>query len=201
MAKEGQIGTPIFSYDRFQDVSLADLRIAVDYFTSYLDDTVIPRQDNMPLPSTHAAGVLITCRGEQHTLGWDEFVAVAVPRGDMVFLSSHDRPSIPRRLGIPLLTRKHPLERPPEEYSGQRNKLENINATWLHLDCRTHRNTGEMWGLAPFQWQSNVGNVVVVREDGQDITPRQVEALCIYSQREMGPMFEEAFCRIANDEV
>ena len=142
---KGRIGWPECIYNRHQDVSLAGLRVAVDYFTKHNEDKLILRQDNAPLPSTHAPGVLVTCRGEQRLRRRAGFVAVAVPKSDLVFSSPDDRPSIPHGLGIPISARKHPLVHSPEECLGgnQWRELENISATWLHQDCRTHQNTGK----------------------------------------------------------
>ena len=39
-------------------------------------------------------------------------------------------------------------------------------------------------------WQNEVGNVLVVHSDGQDIITQQVEALCEFYQLKMQPLFE-----------
>ena len=54
-------------------------------------------------------------------------------------------------------------------------------------------------------WQNNVGNVLVVRSDGQDVTTRQVEALSRFCQFKMQPLFENAlgggFVEMTREEV
>lgn len=178
-------------YDIYCDVSLADLRIAVDYFISYADDWVTHIEGDEQISTDSARGVKITCRGDQSEFGWDPFVAVAVPRRGQIFLAPQSRPSLPRRLGVSLRVSKC---QPDQAWIGNKSatsRFDNVYATFLHLDCNPQLNN-EAWGWAPPEWQNKVGSVVVVREDGEDLTPRQVEALCVYCRQKLGPLFDDA---------
>ncbi|KAI9858377.1 MAG: hypothetical protein M1813_007481 [Trichoglossum hirsutum] len=52
--------------------------------------------------------------------------------------------------------------------------------------------TEDSWGVAPMRWQDRVGSVLVVRQEGKDITPQHVEALCRFCQYKLSPLFAES---------
>jgi len=49
----------------------------------------------------------------------------------------------------------------------------------------------EGFGYAPYEWQLSVHNCLVVRVDGEDITPYQVEALSHFTQHHLAEAFED----------
>ncbi|KAI1381998.1 hypothetical protein F4677DRAFT_400513 [Hypoxylon crocopeplum] len=65
---------------------------------------------------------------------------------------------ISRMVGIPLLLRKE-----PEKFTLWGNQ----QACWMMVNLNIDDPT---WGFAPLKWQLDINNVVVVREDGQDLS-------------------------------
>ena len=47
------------------------------------------------------------------------------------------------------------------------------------------------WGWAPSYWQNDVGDVVLVRLDGQDLTVSDAELLCRFCEWKLQPLFED----------
>jgi hypothetical protein len=47
------------------------------------------------------------------------------------------------------------------------------------------------WGWAPMYWNSEIGNVWAVREDGQDLAVNDVAMMCHFARRKLQRMFED----------
>ena len=179
----------------YEDVALVDLRIAVDYFRTYHDETVDDLEHYRGPLDDIVKGVKITCVGDQKHFGMDQYVAVAVPKRDLVFLAGYSQPAIPKLVGFPITVRKYPPDqaRKDDPYAFAnaygRAAYTNVAATFLHLDAVP---SSPSWGWAPMMWQDGVGSVIVVRTGGKtDVSPRQVEALCQFCLR-MLPFFEDS---------
>ncbi|KAL3446068.1 hypothetical protein BJX65DRAFT_309308 [Aspergillus insuetus] len=63
----------------------------------------------------------------------------------------------------------------------------NVEAAYLNIDLDPAR---PCFGWAPPYWQTNVGQVVAVREDGKDLTKRDISMLCHYATHRMQPAVE-----------
>lgn len=159
------------------DIDLNDYRDVVDYFTSY-------RNAGSRTSGPIVKGVKISCRGEQTTFGTAKYVAVDVPKDHPVFNS----PIAPMSelVGLPVRARKYPADRRWRDNTVS-DVFENQAVTFLH---QTTDVTSSAWGWAPFQWQNEIGSVLVVRSDKKDITTHLVEALCHFCQNKMQPLFE-----------
>ena len=179
MKKEGLSIDPRF----YLDIDMRDYRDIVDYFISYGAD--FPMEDgnvrggnkNQYKKGGNVRGVKINCKGDQ--LKFPKFAAVDVPAGHPVFL--YPIAPISKLVGMPLHTWQYPLD------SACQDNPENVPATFLHLN--TDESSGDWWGWAPMKWQNNVGNVLVVRNDNQDVSVQQVEALCHFCEFKMQPLF------------
>ena len=80
-------------------------------------------------------------------------------------------------LGVPVRVRKL-LPQPAWKDSGVMNMYENQEATRLFRDMGPEHE--DFW--LDFQvLDLGVGSVLVVRDDGKDLTPQQMEGLCHYS--------------------
>ena len=175
---------PGLAPSHYMDIDMQDYRDVVDYFISYANDSVedgqLGRDRNRKL-----RGVKIHCKGDQNTFGTDVYSAVDVPKDHPIF----DDPVAPisRLVGMPIHTRKYPPDKLWTDSLG--DPTENVPATWLHLVVDPN-NQG--WGWVDLPWKTDVGNVLVVRSDGQDVTTRQVEALSRFCQFKMQPLFENA---------
>ena len=162
------------------DINMQDYRDVVDYFITYANESV---QDGELGGDRNSKlrGVKIHCKGDQRAFGTEVYSAVDVPKDHPIF---HDPIApISQLVGMPIHTRKYP----PDKL--WKDSYMNVPATFLHLVADPSNNG---WGWAPMMWQNNVGSVLVVRSDGQDVTTRQVEALSRFCQFKMQPLFENA---------
>lgn len=166
------------------DIDMQDYRDVVDYFIAYANESVqdgeLGRDRN-----TKLRGVKIHCKGDQRTFGTDVYSAVDVPKDHSIFYGPIA--PISQLVGMPIHTRKYPPDKLWKD--GLFAPDENVPATFLHLVADP---SNSWWGWAPLSWQNDVGSVLVVRSDGQDVTTRQVEALSRFCQFKMQPLFENA---------
>ena len=162
----------------FADIDMQDYRDVVDYLFSYANESVQHRIGK-------CRGVKIHCTGDQETFGTGVYSAVEVPKDHLIFYGPIA--PISQLVGMPIHTRKYPPDKLWKD--GLFNPTENVPATFLHLVADPSDN---WWGWAPMSWQNDVGSVLVVRSDGQDVTTRQVEALSRFCQFKMRPLFENA---------
>lgn len=140
-----------------------------------------------PYSAPPVKGVIISCSGDNHALGADKFIPVDVPGFDPVF--SADKPTTLSMLGVPVRVRKLPPH-PTWKDIGVQNMYQNQVVTELFKAMDPERDD---FGEAPLHWQLSVGPALVVRDDGTDITPQQVEALCYYCWEHTTDMFQAAW--------
>ena len=133
-------------------------------------------------------GVRISCSGDIRVLGVNKFKPVAVAVFDPVFKA--DKSTSSEMVGVPLRARKIPPH-PAWKHSGEPGVYENQEATRLFRDMDPEHGGG--FGIVSWSWDLGVGSVLVVRDDGKDITPQQVEAVCYYSWQHTTDMFQAAF--------
>lgn len=65
----------------------------------------------------------------------------------------------------------------------------NQNAAFLMIQTDPER---EDWGWAPFYWNIEIGNVLVVREDDSDLSVDELKLMCYFIRQRLQPMFEDA---------
>lgn len=173
MKKKGPGIDPLF----YTDMTMEDFRDTVDYLSSY----------NTPRATTpigKTKGVKIACRGEQLVLGSPEYTAIDIPRDHPVF--STPIVSISKFVGLPVRVFKYAADKRWKDSRDVNDVFRNSPATFLHLEADTSK---ESWGWAPWYYQNNVGNVLVVGNEG-DVTTEQIEILCRFCQFKMQPLFE-----------
>ncbi|KAI4868639.1 hypothetical protein F4820DRAFT_409074 [Hypoxylon rubiginosum] len=83
---------------------------------------------------------------------------VRVPRNHPIRNGDGDISPISRLVGMPLRLRKN-----AERFADWGNQ----KACWMMLNINIDDPT---WGFAPFEWQIDINNVIVVKEDGQDLS-------------------------------
>ncbi|MCJ1343142.1 hypothetical protein MMC31_001333 [Peltigera leucophlebia] len=173
----------------YEDMTLADLRVAVDYFISYGNESVHALDIRGINLKSNVKGVRINCEGDQK-LKAKKFVTVTVPRDHAVFLATSGPVEITRLIGCPLHVRKYPADlrwkSNADEYGYER--YENQIVTYLHINADPR---SQQWGRAPREWDSP-GSVFVVRQDGKDIWPKQVEALFKFVHSRLEPLFKDS---------
>jgi MYND finger len=177
----------------FEDVTLGDLRSAVDYFSRYRDESVEDLEAFHDMTEPIVKGVRISCDSDRRISGADEYTPIGV-RADHIMFFAGDRPRMPELMQIPILVyliepdRLQEVEAWAEDDT--RPSYATTSVTFLFLDANPKSTS---WGWAPFKWQENFGTVIVVREDRKKITPRQVEALCCYCHYKMQPLFQDSY--------
>ncbi|MCJ1317836.1 hypothetical protein MMC15_003163 [Xylographa vitiligo] len=109
----------------YEDITVADLRHMVDWFSSYIDLGQYSTR-------TKVQGVKITCEGNRivshNPMPW---IAVTVPQDHPVF-KQKTPPEISRLVELPLLVKKYPLDR---AWKDHRQSYDNVQTTFLHVNA------------------------------------------------------------------
>ena len=175
-------------YLTYEDITLADYRIAADYFRLYgnLEEGIHELDNNETPPSDHLCGVIVTCEEDRKLFGKPEFIPVSIePHALVLTVLDVSYPSIPRLIGIPLRTLM--LDRQglndPTKKKGSRHDAQtpSTNPTAVHLHKLTDIHD-DWFGFADKKWMFDVPNVLVLpREKNSVITPQLIEVICRYS--------------------
>jgi hypothetical protein len=167
------------------DMTMVDYRDVVDSLTGYRDMTTDPHQNRVE----KVKGVKISCLGDEVAFQAKKYTAVDVPTDHPVF--AEPTTPISARIGLPIKAHKSPPDRRWSALgcSGRECPYNNQAATFLQMCVDP---TEDSWGVASMRWQDRVGSVLVVRQEGGDITPQHVEALCQFCQYKLSPLFAES---------
>ncbi|KAK6537605.1 hypothetical protein TWF694_011785 [Orbilia ellipsospora] len=180
--------------ETYADITLTDFRHIIDHFMSYnLKNT----RDVPPNPLDHAVasirGVKICCYGEQKLHGSEEYVSVEVPKSHLARVGvGVEMSPISNLLGLKLnLWKYDDLESWFDVPGWDENHGPdgNPNAAFMMIETDSK---SEMWGWAGFYWDSGLGNVLVVREDGKDLDVEEVRMMSYFSRFVVSPMIEDA---------
>ncbi|KAK6447149.1 hypothetical protein FP744_10003399 [Trichoderma asperellum] len=177
-----------------RDLDMDDFRHIFDYFLSYnySPATVI---------ETFIEAVRINCLGDQKIGNKPAFKPVEILSTDPIF-NNHDVSGIASRIRLPIFTRRNPPNL--AWVNDEDNKIfntscpfNNQDATNLHLCCDPNASLNSETGalgcrLASFEWQMDVGSVLVVRQDRKLLYPLHVEALCKYCRYDIMPLFSHS---------
>lgn len=152
----------------------------VEYFTSYDHESAQDLEIRGFSFGSKAKWGRINCEGDQR-FGVEKYAAVAVPRNHMVLLANTGPVEISRLIGCPLLVRKYPSDRRwIDDVSGYSNQ--SVIFVQMNTDPRSQH-----WGWAPPEWDGP-RSVLMVHQDGKDISPKQVEALSDFAQSRLQPL-------------
>ncbi|KAK2731022.1 hypothetical protein FQN57_003713 [Myotisia sp. PD_48] len=182
------------AYDSYGDITLSDFRHLIDYIVSYRSTVIHGSvQEHAPRAITVIRGVKISCYGEIKLHGCEPFVSVDVPRAARATLGQGNESQISSRLGRPLLLWKDPdyefREGPP---GWPENTPPDSNPNAASLMRRIHLEE-EGWGwVVDFHWLTDIGNVLVLREDGEDLRIEEVEMMCRFSTNILQRRIEDA---------
>ena len=179
------------SPDKYQDIALADARVVVQHFKNYGNMTSKTNEmsELKHLPSYKAAriitdygcplgdGVRIACLGDTKFLGFQKFTAQNIYQETRKVVETCQ---ITMRMGISL----------DLHYIDSKARWGNIDVETLDFDPEENN---EVWHLSHYNEDSQVstwsghGSVGVLRRDRREITPEQVEAICLYCQHQLYP--------------
>ncbi|OJJ85389.1 uncharacterized protein ASPGLDRAFT_168477 [Aspergillus glaucus CBS 516.65] len=192
-------GLPHESYD---DIALADFRHLIDYLVSYRSTQI---RESLQCPNIRAPtairGVKICCYGEIKLHGTEAFVSVEVDRATRIGLGDGAISLISSRLGMPLVLWKYPdpefLLDPPGWPEGEMTADSNQNVAFLMMGTNPSK---PGWGWAPPYWNREIGNVLVLREDGKDLNLDDVSMMCHFSRYNLQRRFEDTMVSDPNSE-
>ncbi|KAJ5179729.1 hypothetical protein N7492_002939 [Penicillium capsulatum] len=179
-------------YEDYADITLADFRHIMDYLVSYRNTHV--RESILDLPPrtpTTVRGVKICCHGEKKLHGSDSFVSVNVTRANQISLGSGSISPISVCLGMLIRFWKDPdleFRDDPPGWEGDMTADNNPNVAFMMRETDLAK---DEWGWAPMYWNNEIGNVWAVREDGEDLTVKQMAMMCHFAKRKLQRMFDD----------
>lgn len=179
-------------HEDYTDITLAGFRHLVDYLVSYrnvhIRESVPDRLHRAP---TTVRGVKIYCYGEINLHGSEPFISVDITRSNQISLGQGSISPISVCLGMAIRLWKDPgsefLYDPPG-WEGGMTADSNSNVAFLMMETDPSK---DEWGWAPIYWDSKLGNVWAVREDGQDLTVKDVAMMCHFARFKLQRMFED----------
>jgi hypothetical protein len=135
-------------------------------------------------------GVIIRCEGEiglhrKQTGKWERYVETTVDKNNEIWKSDPTPASIV--MGLPLLVQQMPHN--PLWDDKQVTRFDNQPATYLNI--KVDPKDPQLWGFAPPKWQNSVGNILLVRKDGKDLSREQAWAIAEFMQFRVSDVFGE----------
>ncbi|KAJ5174666.1 uncharacterized protein N7482_000543 [Penicillium canariense] len=175
----------------YTDITLADFRHLMDYLISYRNTHIRESVPGLlPRAPTTVRGVKICCHGEVK-VHEEPFVSVDVTRANQISLGSGSVSPISVCLGMPIRLWKDPdtdFRHDPPEWERGMMADSNPNVAFLMMETDSSQ---DEWGWAPMYWNSEIGNVWAVREDGHDLAVRDIAMMCHFARRKLQRMFED----------
>ncbi|XRM37000.1 hypothetical protein ABZX51_000492 [Aspergillus tubingensis] len=182
--------------ESYADIQLSDFRHLMDYLITYASTDVRESVPDLQYRApTVVRGVKICCDGEIKLHGSEPFVSIDLKRSTRHLLSvtqGNSHSSISALLGIPLIFWKDPdaeFHVKPPGWDATQCASSNDNAAFM---IKITNPSDPLWGWAPPSWNHDIGNVWVVREDGQDLDVREVAMMCHFARFKLRRMFEDA---------
>ncbi|KAF7122850.1 hypothetical protein CNMCM5793_000960 [Aspergillus hiratsukae] len=188
----GQYGSYTGTADHeFKDMTLADFRHALDWFSTYFDDTV----REIPSGGSSVLAVKVSSPLEQNSSGRNLFTSVAVDRD---FPSTSDVSPLSQALGFPIrVCQLDPVDladETSEEEKNWTNPYTQILMTEIDLES-------ENWGKTR-RYLDIHGSVLLRRLDGEDLDLAMAKHMCSYCLEVLKPFFEKALSgKISRQEV
>ncbi|RAH60199.1 hypothetical protein BO85DRAFT_466782 [Aspergillus piperis CBS 112811] len=166
----------------YADIQLSDFRHLMDYLITYASTDVRESVPDLQYRApTVVRGVKICCDGEIKLHASEPFVSI----------DGKSNSPISALLGIPLIFWKDPSAEfhvNPPGWDATQWASSNQNVAFMMM--RTNP-SDPLWGWAPLYWNHDIGNVWVVREDGQDLDVREVAMMCHFARFKLQRMFED----------
>ncbi|KFH46078.1 hypothetical protein ACRE_030900 [Hapsidospora chrysogenum ATCC 11550] len=163
-----------------RDMSLADFRHTLDFFSTYFDDTI----RDPPLSGSIRA-VKVSSQFEQSLYGHEEFSARAVDPG---FSCTSDVSELSRALGQELrvcMLKKSDLERDAAGLNAATTNTQPnpyFAALMINIDA-----SSDNWPRSTFRdWD---GSLLLLREDGADLEVESAQRICRYCVEVLEPLF------------
>ena len=183
------------SLKQYDDISLVDYRHAIDHFATF--GYPEPPSSLAATPRKRMQAVRINCASEQliHHVG--TFSPVEAPAHSLQRYGYTVGTLLPIsvKIGVPMrawkcpnLLMSHAAPRPRDDDDrdyGPDNPTASVIA--VQPDAKSAD-----FGMMPPHWQTEVGNVLLVREDGLDLDLALAERFCKWVEWSLWPQFESA---------
>lgn len=181
----------------YEDVTLVEYRHVIDHFATYGYDT-LSEKSKAKLTRERINGVKVNCLGEQALHQVDSFSPVEVPSHSLqrYGYTIGEISPISILIGLPIRAWKCPIKERPAETANY--NVDNVPATLIFLNPDP---TSIEFGWSPSHWQSDLGNVLLVREDGEDLAVNLAETFCRWCEWKLYPKFEAALGLFGNETV
>jgi MYND finger len=169
------------------DITLVDYRHVLDFFAVHGYNSKNKTRKKPARERLH--GVKINCLGEQSLHKIDTFAPVEVPSHSLerYGYTIGEAPPIATLLKLPLRAWKCPARERPSEASTY--ATDNVSATLMHINPDA---SSPEFGWTPSHWQTDLGNVLLVRDDGKDLDVNLAETFCRWIEWKLFPQFESA---------
>lgn len=131
-------------------------------------------------------GGKIFCNGERKLNGRNQFARFDFTLSKRASLGKGHVSPISKRLGMPLILWQDPDTR---YTNGPTGSCDCTFATFLMLNIDS---ASQDWAWAPAYWQTRVGSVLVLREDGEDLNLEHLAMMAYFCQRTMQNRLESA---------
>ena len=142
-------------------------------------DAIYHEKASIPKNVNVVQAIKIACYGEQKHYSERKYSTIYISSDHSIFSQPDGTPTLPGRLGIPLLTFKLHRGKAWLEMGGSDNQ----SAFFLHAaDAFDKPSFGF---ITDIKWEYLVGSVLVVRQDRKEMTPEQMQAVCEYCQLEV----------------
>ncbi|GFF71894.1 hypothetical protein IFM47457_05397 [Aspergillus lentulus] len=179
----GQYGLKTGTADHaFKDMTLADFRHALDWFSTYFDDTV----REIPSGGSSVLAVKVSSPLEQNSSGRNLFTSVAIDRD---FPSTSNVSPLSQALGLPIRVcqldpRADLTDEPSEEETSWTNPYTQILMTEIDPESDNWGNTRRHVDIH--------GSVLLRRLDEEDLDLATAEHMCFYCLEVLKPLFDKA---------
>jgi hypothetical protein len=171
----------------YEDVSLVEYRHVLDFFATYGYST-LDRESNRPTRD-RVQGVKVNCVGEQITKRTEVFSQVEVPAQSLERWGYTIGEVSPISKIIGIAIRAWKCETIGDQEDANQYNLDNVPATLIFINPDPKSNE---FGWAPEHWQMGLGNVLLVREDGEDLDVKLAQTFCRWCEKRLFPEFEAA---------
>lgn len=177
---------PVGNPPQYSDMNTVDFRDVVDLLcTSPLADINDMTKIAAALaPNAEVPAVRINSPGDQ-VLGRPKFEAIKI-RADNTARSAPIT-SISKLIEFPLRVIRCSAPFTPE-YDNPTHDIANPAAMYLNLGA----DPAKEWGFVGFEWIDPAGSVIVVRDNGEELSPQHLEAMCHWCQFVLKPLFDDS---------
>lgn len=170
----------------FRNCTLQDFRDMFDYLRLHgtEDENGL---SYAKLEKAPVMGASISCWGEVMVKKSNPVVPALIPEAHPILNGAGDGSRIAKILGLPITMWKAPeTEYSRTVYHGYAF-CSNDNAVILQVDCKEK---SKAWGQAPDDWKTDLGNVLVVRNDGKDFDPLVLQIMTSFARGKLQHMFK-----------